>query len=65
MSSTSSAPPSREPDHSREMFQYKSDLTEREMRLLLRRVVIRGGIPKEIYNQIVQDSLGHPQRSKF
>ncbi len=40
-------------------------LTEREMRLLLRKVVKAEGesLSKEIYNQIVQDSLGHPRNA--
>jgi DNA polymerase III gamma/tau subunit len=40
-------------------------LTEREMRLLLRKVVKAEGesLSKEIYDQITQDSLGHPRNA--
>lgn len=40
-------------------------LTEREMRQLLRRVVKAEGetLDKEVYDQIVQDSLGHPRNA--
>ncbi|MCK9457305.1 MAG: AAA family ATPase [Candidatus Riflebacteria bacterium] len=40
-------------------------LTDREMKMLLRRVVKSEGesISKEIYDQIIQDSLGHPRNA--
>lgn len=40
-------------------------LTDREMRILLRRVVKAEGenITKQVYDQIVQDSLGHPRNA--
>lgn len=42
-----------------------SPLSEREMKMLLRRVVKAEGesITKEIYDQITQDSLGHPRNA--
>ena len=45
-------------------FQVKP-LTEREMKILLRRVVKaeNESISKEVYEQIVQDSLGHPRNA--
>jgi len=45
-------------------FQVKP-LLEREMKILLRRIVTAEGesITKEVYEQIVQDSLGHPRNA--
>ncbi len=45
-------------------FQVKP-LTDREMKILLRRVVKAEGesISKEVYNQIAQDSMGHPRNA--
>ncbi len=42
-----------------------SPLSDREMKILLRRVVKAEGesIPREVYDQITQDSLGHPRNA--